>query len=135
MTCLARFGSPAILALLAACGGGKDGGPPPSQAGDLIVSYFQGGPAAGAMLFTITGGTVQGVTARSGQQLQVSFASPVAGTTRVIVTGPLSTGDIVTVRVPDVGLSTSYSARVEQVADNVTFSLIDPALHTLTIHR
>ncbi len=134
MTRISRLGSIAILGLLSACGG-KDGGPPPSQAGDLVVTYFQGGPTAGAMLLTITGGPVQGVTARSGQQLQVSFASSPPGTTKVIVTGTLGTGDILNVRVPDVSLSTNYSVQVDQVADNLTFSLIDLAGHTLTIHR
>jgi len=131
---LVRLGSLVIPVLLASCGGG-DGGPPPSQAGDLVVTYFQGGPAVGAMLFTISGGPVQSVTAPSGVPLQVSFGSPVAGTTRVIVTGPLSTGDIAIVRVPDVTLSTSYTVHVDQVADNLTFSLIDPSVNTLTIHR
>jgi hypothetical protein len=129
-----RLASIGLIALLASCGGG-DEGPPPSQAGDLIVSYFQGGPQAGAMLFTITGGAVQGVTARSGQALSVSFATPTPGTTRVIITGTIGTGDILNVRVPDVTLSTSYVVRVDQVADNLTFSLIDPLLHNLTIHR
>lgn len=134
MTWPARLGSALLLSLLASCGGGN-GGPPPSQAGDLIVTYFQGGPAVGAMLFTITGGPVQAVTARSGVQLQVSSASPAANTTRVIVTGTLSTGDILNVRVPDVTLSTSYTVSVEQVADNLTYSLIELSGHTLTIHR
>ena len=131
---ISRLGAFAMLAVLGGCGG-KDGGPPPSQAGDLIVSYFQGGPAAGALLLTIHGGTVQRVAVRSGQQIQVSFASPVAGTTKVLVTGTIATGDILTVRVPDVTLSTSYTVSVDQVADHVTFSLIDPSVHTLTIHR
>lgn len=128
------LGAIGLLALVGACGGGK-GGPPPSDAGDLTLSYFQGGPAAGAMLITITGGPVQTVTVPSGQQLQVSFSSPTAGTTRIIVTGPLSTGDILKLRVPDTTLATSYVPHVDQVADNVTFSLIDPSVHTLTIHR
>jgi hypothetical protein len=130
-----RLGSFALIAALAGCGGKDGGGPPGPVAGDLVVTYFQGGPAAGALLFTITGGQVQDVTARVAQQVQVSFASPVPGTTRVVVTGPLSTGDLVTVRVPDVSLASGYTVRVDQVADNVTFSLIDPSLHTLTIHR
>ena len=134
MTPVARLGSLGLLVLLGACGGGN-GGPPPSEAGDLTLSYFQGGPAVGAMLITITGGPVQTVTVPSGQQLQVSFSSPSAGTTRIIVTGLLSTGDILTIRIPDVTLATSYVPHVDQVADNVTFSLIDPAVHTLTLHR
>jgi hypothetical protein len=130
----ARLGSIGLIALLASCGGGE-GGPPPSQAGDLVISYFQGGPEIGAMLLTISGGPVESVTARSGQTLTVSFASSAPGTTKVIITGTIRTGDILNVRVPDVTLSTSYVARVDQVADNVTFSLLDPTLHPLTIHR
>ncbi len=130
-----RLGSIGLIALLASCGGGDNGGPPPSQAGDLIVSYFQGGPEVGAMLLTITGGAVQSVTARSGQALTVSFASPSPGTTKVIVTGDIRTGDILNVRVPDISLSAGYVVRVDQVADDLTFSLIDPALHTLSIRR
>ena len=128
------LGSLAVLGLVSACGGKLPPGPP-SQPGDLIVSYFQGGPTAGAILFTINGGPVQNVTVRSGQPLQVSFASPSANVTKVIVTGPLATGDIVTVRVPDVTVATSYTIQMNQVADNVTYSLIDVSLHTLTIHR
>ena len=128
-----RLGSIGLITLLVSCGG--DGGPPPSPAGDLIVTYFQGGPAVGAMLLTIEGGVVQAVTARSGQALTVSYATPSAGVTKVIVTGTIATGDILNVRVPDVTLSTGYTVRVNQVADNLTFSLIDPLLHNLTIHR
>ena len=88
------------------------------------------------MLFTIIGGPVQDVSRPGGLPLQVSFASPVAGTTRIVVTGTLlTTGDLLDLRVPDVTLSTSYTVRVEQVADNVTFSLIDTSLHPITIHR
>lgn len=130
-----RLGSIGLIMLLASCGGGDDGGPPPSQAGDLVISYFQGGPEVGAMLLTITGGVVQSVTARSGQTLTVSYATPAPGTTKVIISGAIRTGDILNVRVPDVTLSTGYAVKVDQVADNSTFSLIDPALHTLTIHR
>ncbi len=133
MTRLSRRGWLAALVLITACGG--NGGPPPSPAGDLVVSYFQGGPAIGAMLITISGGPVQNVTAAGGQSLQVSFASPATATTKIIVTGPLATGDILTLRVPDTTLATGYAVHLDQVADNVTFSLIDPTLHTLTIHR
>jgi hypothetical protein len=127
-----RLGSIGLVALLASCG---NEGPPPSQAGDLIVSYAQAGPEVGAMLLTISGGVVQSVTARSGQALTVSFASPSPGTTKVIVTGDISAGDILNVRVPDISLSAGYVVRVDQVADDLTFSLIDPALHTLSIRR
>jgi len=37
------------------------------------------------------------------------------------------------VRVPDVTLASRYSVLTDQVADKITFSLIDPTPHTLTI--
>jgi hypothetical protein len=117
-----------LLALAAAC---DDSGEPPSRAGDLTVSYFQGGPSAGALLLTITGGEVQNVTAANGEQ--VSFASPSPGTTRVVVIGNLGTGTLLRIRVPDVTLASRYVVATDQVADKVTFSLIDPERHPLTI--
>jgi len=117
-----------LLSLAAACG---DGGEPPSLAGDLTVSYFQGGPSAGALLLTITGGEVQNVTAANGEQ--VTFASPSPGTTRVVVLGNLGTGTLLRIRVPDVSLASRYVVVTDQVADRVTFSLIDPERHPLTI--
>jgi hypothetical protein len=106
---------------------------PPSNAGDLTIDYFQGGPVAGALLFTISGGPVEDITAEHGQQ--VSFASPAPGTTRVVVLGDIGTGILLRVRVPDVSLAASYSVRMDQVADRVTFALINPDPHTLTIAR
>ena len=117
-----------VLGLAAACG---ESGEPPSRAGELSISYFQGGPRAGAMLLTITGGEVQNVTAANGEQ--VSFASPAPGTTRVVVIGDLGTGTLLRIRVPDVSLASRYVVVTDQVADKVTFSLIDPERHPLTI--
>jgi hypothetical protein len=124
------LGLAAVVLLLGACG---SDGPEPSGAGELTVSYYQGGPTAGALLLTITGGPVESITASTSQQ--VAFESPTPGTTRVVVTGDLATGALLRVRVPDVSKSTSYRVQVDQVADRVTFSLIDPAGHTLTIAR
>lgn len=117
-----------FLCVAAACG---DGVGPPSQAGDLTVSYFQGGPSAGALLLTITGGEVLEVSAANGEQ--VTFASPSPGTTRVVVTGNLGTGTLLRVRVPDISLASRYVVVTDQVADRITFSLIDPQRHPLTI--
>ena len=134
MTRIRRMLGAATLALLASCGGGSDGGGPPGPvAGDLTVSYVQGSPEAGALLITISGGPVLSVTALGGQQL--SYASPYAGTTRIIVAGTLATGDLFKIHVPDIAVSTSYVPRIDQVADKVTFALIDPASYHLTIHK
>ena len=116
---------------LSACGGGDGGGS--SNRGDLLVSYFQGGPEIGAVLLTITGGPVEKVTAPGGQQ--VSFASPFSGTTKVVVAGTLGNGDLLRLRVPDVSLSGSYRVTVEQAADKVTFALLDVGAYQFTVHR
>jgi hypothetical protein len=122
-----------LALLLAAAPGCGDGGPPPSQAGDLTITYFQGGPRAGAILFTISGGPVEQVRAENSEL--VSFASPGPGTTRVVVTGDLGTGTLLRVRVPDLSQAGNYAVRVDQVADRITFSLMDPGAYTLTIAR
>jgi hypothetical protein len=115
---------------LSACG---SEGQNPTQSGDLFVSYFQSGPQAGAFLLTITGGTVDNVTGLGGQQ--VSFTSPFAGTTKVVVAGAITNGDLLRLRVSDVTKVADYTVHIEQVADNTTFALIDPSGYSFTVHR
>lgn len=122
-----------MLALALASGCGKNT-PAPSNAGDLMVSFFQGPGEVGGLLLTITGGPVEGVTTTT-SGLLVTSASPAAGMTRVLVTGPIHTGDILKVRVRDTTLSTSYAIHIDQVADNLTFALVDPSSHSATIHQ
>lgn len=128
---ISGLGFAALAALaLSSCG---DNGGQSSNRGDLLISYFQGGPEPGAILLTITGGQVEDVTALGGQQ--VSFAAPFSGTTRVVITGNLSNGDLLRIRVPDVTLFTNYRARADQAADKVTFVLLEPTAYQLTVHR
>jgi len=99
-----------------------------------MVSYTPvSGPEAGAIILTISGGEVQNVTPIDGQQ--ISFAVIAPGTTRVIVTTPLNTGDLLRIRVPDVSQSSHYTAVSMQVADKLTYALIDPDQHRFFIHR
>jgi hypothetical protein len=114
-----------------ACGG--DGGGQNSGGGDLLVTYFQGGPEPGALLLTISGGPVTDVKSTGGQQ--VSFSTPFAGTTKVVVLGTLGNGDLLKITVPDVAQATSYTAHVNQAADKSTFGLLEPGRYTLTVHR
>lgn len=129
---MSRRARAGLVLLLASLGCGESPAPP-SPAGDLTVSYYQGGPEAGALLFTISGGPVENITAENGEN--VAFVSPTEGTTRVAVIGDLGTGTLLRVRVPDLSLARNYSVRVDQVADRVTFALINPDPHTLTIAR
>ena len=121
----------AALLLAAACGNGDGGGP--SGAGDLFVTYQAQNADAGAMVLTISGGVVENVTAMGGQT--VSFSKPFPTTTRVVMIGPFTTGDLLRIRVPDVSQVTSYVVRADQVAHTETFALIDPGQHTFTVHR
>src|SRR5688500_20400422 len=108
MTARTRWGLALLLGVAMGCG---DSGPPPSQAGDLTISYFQGGPRAGAILFTISGGLVEQGTAENTEL--VSFASPAQGTTRVAVTSDQGTGTRHRVRLPDLSRSGHYTVRVD----------------------
>ncbi len=118
------------LALLAlACG---DSGQNPSGAGDLVVSYAGNGQA-GAMALTISGGPVESVTA-IGSQI-VSSKSTYPTTTRVVILGETTNGDLLRLQVPDVSQVAKYSVHVDQVADKSTFALVDPAGHTFSVHR
>jgi hypothetical protein len=120
----------ALVILAAACG---DSGPTPSGAGDLLVSYHASPAEAGAMVLVISGGPVETVSAVGNQT--VSFARPYPTTTRVVVIGEATTGDLLRIRVPDVSQVTSYTVRAEQVADKTTFALLDPSRHTFSVHR
>jgi hypothetical protein len=119
--------------VLAGCG--KDEVVPPSPAGDLVVTYFQGGSPAGAILLTISGGLVESVAPIAGLPIQISYAVLAPGTTRVLVSGLPATGDLFTIRVADTTLFANYIARPDQVADHLTYSLVDLLGHTFTIHR
>jgi hypothetical protein len=119
----------AAIGLLAACGEGAE----PSRAGVLTVALVEATNDAGALLLTISGGTVESVSAAGGQQ--VSYSTPAAGTTRVVVLGTLQTGDLLKIQVPDTSRVADYTARIDQVADKVTFALLDPSAYSLSVHR
>jgi hypothetical protein len=119
----------AIGSLLLGCGDSQA----PGEGGDLFVSYHAGTPDAGAMVLLISGGKVESVSPVGDQR--VSFTSLYPTTTRVVVIGDVTSGDLLRIRVPDVSQVTSYTVRADQVADKATFALIDPARHTFSVHR
>lgn len=124
-----------LLAATAACGGGSPDPGGGLQPGILTASLFQPNASAGALLLSITGGIVTSVTAANPGAVQVSFASQVPGTTRVVVTGALQTGDLLKVAVADVSNPGGFTVRVDQVADNVTFALVDTGPYSVILHK
>lgn len=101
------------LGLTACGGGGGDGGNGP-QAGSLDVNLTTAATGPGAILFTISGGEVTSVSAVGGYHL---YETAINSTTRkVLVTGDIVAGPVVTIAVPDVNKAGNYSVSVNQVA-------------------
>lgn len=103
----------------------------PPQPGMLVVELVSTGVSDGALLFTISGGPVDAVTAVS---TTVTSRTDETGT-HVFVSGALAPGAIVRVAVPDVASAPAYVVSLEQVADGRTFALVDPAFVTIRIGR
>ena len=84
----------------------------------------------GAVLFTITGGPVESVDAVSGIVHSVQID---ANALRVVITGNLSAGAIVGVRIADLTQASRYSAAVNQVAARSTYVQRDPGQYSITL--
>lgn len=100
------------------------------RAGALAVSLVRGGANDGALLVTVSGGPVTGVTVGAGYQQVVN--ADAAGT-HIMVIGDLTTGAIATLTIPDRSQASRYTVTLDQVADRTTFGLIDPAQDSVSI--
>jgi hypothetical protein len=68
----------------------------------------------GAILFTVSGPAVlRSATAVPGLRL---FAEPLATVNRFAVTGPVASGTVVMIEVPDISRASAYTATIQQVA-------------------
>lgn len=120
-----------VLGISAACGSKKPD-PVGPVAGDLTVSYVGPSQTDGAILLLVTG-SVTAVKSAGAYQVASAAAGPTA--TRVVITGPIVTGDIIKLTVPDVNAAASYSARFEAVADRNTFALGDLSSYSATVRK
>lgn len=101
----------AALALLVACGDGDDiSGPVP---GTLVVSLATPHADDGAMLVRLTGPEITNVTAADANLYLYAVGT---GPLTVVLVGDLAAGDLLELRVPDVGDVGAYSATVLEVA-------------------
>lgn len=106
------------LAGLLGCGGsGNDHNPTP---GPLTLTLSTPNSNDGAILFKVTGGTVDSV--QSGPMVQTGSYVVNSGFTRVVVAGNIVDGVIAKIYVPDVSASANYSVTVEQAANRVSFA-------------
>jgi hypothetical protein len=119
----------ALIMVLFASGSGCSTGP---NSGNLDVHLGSLQGDEGAVLFTISGGPIETVEAVNGA---VYTAQIDPNTTRVVVTGNLSSGPIARVRIADISNAPLYSARLDQVALRSSYAPRDPGLYSLTLER
>lgn len=111
----------ASVGTVAGCGGREAASPTPTQSPadvSLTITLMTPNAGDGAMLFTVTGPSILGVTARPGLEMTESSSSTVNGqtTSTILVRGDLTSGPIgsLTVRGADAGAA--YTMEVRQVA-------------------
>jgi len=100
---------------LSACGGGGDGGnghnPTP---GNLTVSLVSAPSAPGAVLFTVSGGAINSVAVSGTYHEYETTLSPTSR--KVLLTGNIIAGALVSIAVPDINKASQYSATMSQVS-------------------
>jgi hypothetical protein len=112
------LGALALVGLgLSGCGGDGGNGHNPTP-GNLTVALTAQSSAPGAVLFTVSGGAISGVTVSGGYHV---YQTSLSGTSRrVLVTGNITAGALVTIAVPDINKASQYNATVNQVAARST---------------
>jgi hypothetical protein len=95
-----------------ACGGGDGGGGPNPTPGTLDVVLTVAPTSPGAIMFTVSGGEIDGVTS-SYTMYQSNTAS---NSRKLLLTGDLVAGTVVQIQVPDVAAVDNYVIQVLQVA-------------------
>jgi hypothetical protein len=124
----------ATLLFATACGG--DGGiepppPPAGQSGPGSIPFsvtVATGIEHGAILFTVTGGPVDSITARAGYE---AFHSVTTGGARGIVFGALVNGPLLQVWVPDRSIADRYAVRVDEGAARGTYVTVAPESYAI----
>lgn len=116
----------AALASLAGCSGAPSG-PVAATVDIALVSPFSDD---GALLFTVTGGPVDSLSA-DGYALH--FSRPAPNTLQAIVTGTLNPGTVARLYLPDDRLIAQYSVSLDQAAARVSYTQRDPAAYGLTL--
>lgn len=109
----------ALTVLLASCGSSPGGGGH-AVPGFLTLTLSTPNANDGALLFKVSGGTIDsvapgGMVDNGSYVINPSF-------TRVVVAGDLTDGIVVRVHVPDVGNAADYSVLIEQAAARNTFA-------------
>lgn len=113
--------------LLAGCGTTDS---VPVTPGELAVQLSAPGTPPGAMLLTVSGGPVTGVTVAPG--LEGALSTNASGT-HILLVGTINGGEVGVLQIPDRTLVTRYVVSIDQVADATTFALLDRVQWTATL--
>lgn len=112
-----------LLCALALFGcGGAD--PVPVTPGELAIQLTAPTTPPGAMVLTVSGGPIAGITPTNG--IEGALSTDADGT-HVLLVGSLDGGVVAVLKIPDAALARRYVIRIDQVADGTTFALLDPA--------
>ena len=117
---MTRLGLLCVLAL-AGCGGTD---PVPVTPGELAIQLTAPNTPPGAMVLTVSGGPISGLTPANG--IEGALSTDADGT-HLLLVGSLDGGVVAVLQIPDVALAPRYVIRIDQVADGTTFALLDAA--------
>lgn len=122
----ARWGWLGLL-LLAGCGTTES---VPVAPGELAVQLSATGTPPGAMLLTVSGGPITGITVASG--LEGALSTNASGS-HLLLVGSIGGGEVALLHIPDRSLVTRYVVSIDQVADGTTFALLDRVQWTASL--
>lgn len=106
---------------------------PKADPGALDIRLTGATGAAGILLFTVSGGTIDGIDTAS-CDMRASLG-PARDSAVAIVHGTLADGVIAHVHVPDRNVLSRYTVMVRQTADRLTYSpLATTAYHLQLVH-
>jgi hypothetical protein len=126
-----RWASVLVVCALAAC----ENQPAAPPAGTLSVTLQNPNDGLdGAIMLTLTGPAAPvSIAAASGDTL---WGGPYTSTTnRIVITGGVRSGVILTFNVADVNVATQYTAAVNQVAASSNYALRALSGYTLTVTK
>ena len=122
----------AAIAAMALAGCSGDG-PQSPTAGALKLKVSSPYSDDGALLVALGGGQIDSVVAESG--LKLYSGRPIPDVIRLVITGPIGSGTVARVYVPDVGKVGTYTVSLDQAASRTTFELRDISGYQVSLVR
>jgi hypothetical protein len=116
----------AVLAALLLVGCGGDTGP---TAGSLKLNLTSPHGDDGGLLLTLGGGPIDSIES-TGNQVYMSGSED---SLRVIIAGPLVSGTIARIHIPDTRLASNYSAVVLQAAARGSYTQRNAAAYSISL--